>query len=104
MGKLPSPEPMSIAVRGYAVRTDDKRKVRDKSKSTQLKPSEYVLVFDTETNTDSAQQLRLGSYQVRKSGQLHTQGLFYDPLSLSDKERSLLYRYAAKHNLDVFHV
>ncbi len=101
MDKLPSPEPMSIAVRAYAVTTEDKPRAGDKSKATKLEPSEYVLVFDTETNVDSAQQLRFGSYQVRKSGQLQTQGLFYDSLSLSDKDRSLLYRYADKHNLDV---
>ena len=35
------------------------------------------LIFDTETTTDASQKLRLGSYQVRKKGELMERGIFY---------------------------
>ena len=47
-----------------------------------LPPSPGVLVFDTETEVDAAQQLRLGAYQLRWDAELVEVGLFYDPASL----------------------
>ena len=42
-------------------------------------PSEWTLVFDTETTVDAAQRLRIGAYQFRKGDELDEAGLFYDP-------------------------
>ena len=51
-----------------------------------LGPSDGVLVFDTETTVDAAQQLRVGCYQLRWRGRLAEHGLFYDPESLTAAE------------------
>ena len=64
-----------------------------------LPPSPGVLVFDTETAVDAAQQLRLGAYQLRWDGQLSEAGLFYDPSSLSAAELEVAEQYAASHDL-----
>ncbi len=107
MREIPALEPLSIAVRAYAEpvnngnKPSQKNKHRDNYKRSNLKPSEHVLVFDTETTTDAAQQLRFGCFQMRKAGQLVEHGLFYDPISLSDSERSVLFAYAARNNLNV---
>jgi hypothetical protein len=64
-----------------------------------LGPSDGVLVFDTETTVDAAQQLRVGCYQLHWKGRLAEHGLFYDPLSVTDAEIALATDYAAKHSL-----
>ena len=58
-----------------------------------------MLVFDTETTVDAAQQLRVGCYQLRWQGKLCEQGLFYDPESLTSDEQKLAAEYAATHDL-----
>jgi hypothetical protein len=63
--------------------------------------SAWTLIFDTETTVDAAQQLRVGGYQVRERGELRESGIFYDPESLSDGERSVLYSFASTNALNV---
>jgi hypothetical protein len=92
-----------MAVRAYATTTQPLPKLRQDN-TPPLGWSEWSLTFDPETTTDAAQQLRFGVYQVRKAGTLHEQGLFYDPLTLTDAERSTLYGFAAEHALEVFTV
>lgn len=41
-------------------------------------PSEFSLVFDTETTTDPSQRLRFGTYQLRARGYLVERGVFYN--------------------------
>jgi hypothetical protein len=67
----------------------------------ELAPSDYSLIFDTETNTDAAQQLRFGCFQVRKRDELELAGLFYDPETLSADEMEVLTAYAMTHDLTV---
>lgn len=67
-------------------------------------PSRGVLVFDTETTVDAAQQLRLGAYQLRWAGRLVEQGLFYDPASLAASEQDLARDYTASHGLKLMPV
>ena len=62
-------------------------------------PSQWVLVFDTETTTDAGQSLRIGSYQVREGERLDEAGLFYAPAALSDTEMATLSEFAAARNL-----
>jgi hypothetical protein len=64
-----------------------------------LPPSAWSLTFDTEFTVDAAQQLRIGSYQIRNDGELVEAGLFFDPLSLTDQDRAVVYRYALDHDL-----
>ena len=64
-------------------------------------PSEWTVVFDTETTTDAAQRLRIGSYQVRKGVELEDAGLFFDPGALSNDELATLKLYASDRGLEV---
>lgn len=97
---------LDIAVRAYVRKTEtplsagkpnslQKKSARRKSPE----PSEWVLVFDTETTTDASQKLRFGTYQVRKGEELFESGLFYDPDTLSTTELNTLREYAETHHL-----
>lgn len=62
-------------------------------------PSEWVLVFDTETTIDPAQRLRFGTYQVRWKGVLKDSGIFYDAEALTDADIEILQAYSSQHRL-----
>ncbi|MGI8405373.1 MAG: hypothetical protein ACR2OE_11525, partial [Thermomicrobiales bacterium] len=99
-------EPRSIAVRAFATPTPRDaaaaaRTPRQRSPADVIGPSAWSLTFDTETTIDAAQQLRFGTYQVRRDDELYEQGLFYDPDTLTDDERSTLYRFASARGLMV---
>lgn len=100
---IPEGQPMAVAVRAYVCKADSQAANRKPSKNSSgrksPKPSEWVLIFDTETTTDAAQRLRFGSYQVRKNGDLMELGLFYDPETLNKAEKETLKIYADKHGL-----
>jgi hypothetical protein len=66
-----------------------------------LPPSEWSLVWDTETFEDAPQQVRIGTYRVYRGDLLDEAGVFYDPLSLTDTERSIVHSYACRHALEV---
>jgi hypothetical protein len=93
-------DPTSIAVRAF-VRTAKagKSKSRGPRTRTSIKPSNVVLVFDTETDLDEAQHLRFGTYQVYVDSKLDEQGLFYDPNTISKKDLRVLHRYAMRNDL-----
>jgi len=100
--RVPPAEPRTIAVRAYAdpptpPAAFERRAGRPSYKP--LGPSAWTLIFDTETSTNAAQQLRVGAYQLRKGRQLVEQGLFYDRRSLTATERRLLAAYAERHGL-----
>jgi hypothetical protein len=99
---LPSPaedDPTSIAVRAF-VRRVKQGKPRPRKRGTgQLKPSNIVLVFDTETNLDEAQHLRFGTYQVYDADKLDEQGLFYDPSTISKRDLKVLQCYASSNGI-----
>ena len=71
---------LTIQIRAFVERTE--RKPRG-SPPKKLLPSDWTLVFDTETTTDQSQNLRFGSYQLRRSGDLRERGVFYNPDALS---------------------
>jgi len=58
-----------------------------------------ILVFDTETRTDSAQALTFGSYALYTYSEFDHRGLFYDPDELSNSERSILEVFAKENDL-----
>ena len=64
-------------------------------------PSEWVLIYDTETTTDASQKLRLGTYQIRKNEDLLEKGIFYDPDILSKAEQKTLQDYVACSDLKI---
>lgn len=62
-------------------------------------PSEWVLVFDTETTVDPAQRLRFGTYQVRRKGVLRDAGIFYDAEALTDADIEILQAYSSEQRV-----
>jgi len=86
---------LTVALRAYA----ECPPARAGGRGFALGPSDGVLVFDTETTVDAAQQLRVGSYQLRWQGRLAEYGLFYDPDSLTSAEQDLAADYAAARGL-----
>ena len=95
---------LPIAVRGY-VHTEPKKGGGGRPPTP---PSDWVLVFDTETTTDPGQRLRVGCYQVRKldDPKFFKIGLFIDPSALSPDEVRNVFRFAsdrlAVHDLEEF--
>lgn len=94
--------PMMISVRGYAVPVEtDKKSANDAAAKPKGKvrkalraPADVTVVFDTETTTDHAQNLRFGTYQVRKGAKRHEHGIFYEPGNVTADELALLQSYA----------
>src|SRR5215213_11007129 len=62
-------------------------------------PSEWTLIFDTETTTTPDQASRFGVYQLRKDDFLDEAGIFFNPKTLNDEEQGTLKRYALEKNL-----
>ncbi len=84
---------MPIVVRAFAPPPPRKPGAKPSGKTRLGKPalpSEWTLVFDTETTVDAAQRLRIGAYQFRKGDELDEAGLLYDPALVSETELSLL--------------
>jgi hypothetical protein len=87
---------LDIAVRAYAVPKTRTRRARpNKKRVSEIGPSEWSLIYDTETTTGPEQQVRIVPWQLRQGGELRRVGMAYDPRSLSDAERSTLYLHAA---------
>ena len=73
------PSPMPIAVRAFAPPPSANPHPESSRKPQSGKPappSEWTLVFDTETTVDAAQRLRIGAYQLRKGDALDEAGVF----------------------------
>jgi hypothetical protein len=62
------------------------------------------LVFDSETSTDVTQWLRIGFYQLRHGGNLHEEGIFYEPSALTSEEVTLVVEYARSRCLKLLTV
>lgn len=102
MTTSPARTRLRIAVRAYAHRSMISQKRPASYKRRPLaQASEWTLVFDTETQTDISQQLRVGAYRVYRDNELQEAGLFFNPLSLSAEEQRLVESYAADRWLRV---
>jgi len=86
---------LSIALRAYA----EPPRPKSRGKRPMPCPSEWTLIFDTETRIDAGQALRFGTYQVRESLELDEAGLFYRPEVVSDDEVAVLTDYAKRNGL-----
>jgi hypothetical protein len=98
----PQRDPLSIALRAFVSKAPEpefprKKARRPRKERPSAGPSEYTLVFDTETTTDASQRLRFGCYQFRKGDMLVEAGLFFDPNVLPEQE--LLAGFAKSHGL-----
>ncbi len=90
-------EPRTIALRAHARPSGAHfRRIAER-----LGASRFSLVFDNETWTDAAQQLRFGTYMFMEGLVRREAGIFYDPASVRDRELALIRRYGAKHDLEV---
>lgn len=93
---------LPIAVRAYTppsvmpiAATDAKSSSRSTRPRIERLP-ETVLVFDTETTTDTSQRLLFGSWRLYTTGECVSEGLFFgDDLGLED--RNTLQEYARTH-------
>lgn len=94
----PVSDHLSLSLRAFAESTIAKQPKKSGNKRPPS-ASEWVIVFDTETTTDAGQSLRIGTYQVRKSGELFGAGAFFDPEGLTDTELLTLKRYTDVHGL-----
>jgi len=56
-----------------------------------------VLVFDTETTTDQYQNLTFGSFKVYQNGYIQHEGIFYNPLVLTENEVKTVKTYVNTH-------
>jgi hypothetical protein len=96
------PDRLPIALRAYVPPPPAKPSAQPPSETRSFKPtppSEWTLIFDTETTVDAAQRLRVGAYQFRNRDELDEGGLFYDPTIISEEELSLLRRVATERGL-----
>ena len=85
------PDRLPIAVRAFAPPPPKpKEQTSAKRSGKSASPSEWTLVFDTETTVDAAQRLRIGVYQLHKGDVLDEAGLFFDPKAVSPEELDLL--------------
>jgi hypothetical protein len=66
------------------------------------KPSEWVLVFDTETKDDETQRIQFGTFQLREGDRLEIEGIFVDPDATTEAERDVLKAEAARLNCRLF--
>src|SRR4051794_5904889 len=89
---------LPIALRAFAgpkfVELKEPQTSAPKRKRSEVPASPWTLVFDTETRTDAGQALRFGTYQVRRAGELHGSGIFYQPTTVSAAELEVLRSYA----------
>jgi len=93
------PSPNEIAVRAYTEKPGFKP-VSGKGRTSFLdEPSQWTLIFDTETTICPAQSLRVGSYQLRYGGVLEQEGLFFDPTTLSVTDQTAIENYTSTHDL-----
>jgi hypothetical protein len=102
---LPPPtDDLSIALRCYATpqfREISGEKPKPKRKVSKVPASPWTVLFDTETTTDAGQALRFGTYQVRKVGQLHEAGIFFDPEGVTSEELATLRAFADGRGLEL---
>ena len=97
---LPQPDTLDIAVRAYAERKN--QKVHHGRKWKASPPSDWTLIFDTETTIDASQRLRYGTYEIRKGNSLAECGIFYvpdDPNALTATDIDIIKKYTREQKL-----
>jgi hypothetical protein len=99
LSKAARRELLAISLRAFVAPTPVKgRQEGGRDERRSAGPSEYTLVFDTETATDPSQRLRFGCYQFWKGDTLIEAGVFFDP-SLPSAEQELLAAFARSRSL-----
>lgn len=99
LSDAPHRDSLSIALRAFVSKAPEPEFTLKKPKHARkgrrsAGPSEYTLVFDTETTTDPSQRLRFGCYQFRRGDILIEAGIFFDTDTLSIDEQARLAGFA----------
>lgn len=96
---------LPILVRGYIApkkpenESSSDGKKSSKRRKAQSRLSPWALVFDTETTIDAHQNLRFGTYQLRKKAALIEAGLFYNPAVMSAAEVRKIQSFASARDI-----
>jgi len=93
--------PSEIFARAYTERPGARAVAAKPRLNGDDNPSPWTLIFDCETTVDPAQTLRVGVFQVRKSGKLKQEGLFFDPQYLCDDDIGEIENFAEVNNLEI---
>ncbi|WP_373490260.1 hypothetical protein, partial [Parasphingorhabdus sp.] len=96
----PISDHLAISLRAFA-ETTIKKQLKKTNRKRLPFASEWTLVFDTETTIDAGQSLRIGTYQVRKGGELFGAGVFFDPEGVTDAELLTLKSYTDANGLSL---
>ena len=89
------------AIRGYTV--PKSRKFKPKNSYFQPKSiPNRILVFDTETEIGLYQNLKFGYFEIFQHGILEYPGLFYDAITISQKEQSTLEKFSQENNIKLY--
>ena len=92
--------PSEIFVRAYTEKPGARAVAAKPRLGGDDNPSPWTLIFDCETTVDAAQTLRVGVFQVRYSGKLRQEGLFFDPQYLCDEDVAEIECFAEVNNLE----
>jgi len=98
---VPDPETLDVAVRGWTTNPRKRKVVWPHRWADPVGPSDWVLVFDTETTVDHVQQLRFGGWHLYRSSRLRRSGVFYHPDGITNAELDLLKQVAVDQGLEV---
>jgi DNA-binding phage protein len=93
--------PSTIAVRTYTVCKNEQFTTNGPS---DIGYSNWLLILDTETTTDELQNLRFGSFQLRKLGEIQRRGFFFDDRTLAPSELQLLYDHCVDKDIELLSV
>ena len=94
---VPAAERRPILLRAYAEAEPSQKK-----EWQPRNPSEWVLVFDTETTDGETQRLRFGTFQLWEEERPELRGLFYDPDTTSQVEQMTMAAEAKRLNCKLF--
>ena len=96
----PISDHLALSLRAFAESAIEKQPKKASKKRPPF-ASKWTLVFDTETTSDASQALRIGTYQVRKAGELDRAGVFFDPDGVTDAELRNLQKYCEANGLSL---
>ena len=91
---------LTISLRAYAISEGKLPKSNGRRpRRPDPKPSQWTLIFDTETTRDAGQTFRFGTYQIRNAEALDEAGIFYEPTVLGPEDTATLRAHATAHGL-----
>ena len=103
--RVSEPEVLDVAVRGWTTNPRKGKVVWPRPPWVDpVGPSDWVLVFDTETTVDHVQQLRFGGWQFYRASLLKRSGVFYHPDGVTDDELDVLKQVTDDRGLEVHEI